>query len=66
MKIEINGDPKDLQNPTSLEQLIQELLTDTKGMAVAINNQVIPKTEWAETNLKNLDKVLLITATQGG
>lgn len=66
MKIEINGDPKDLQNPTSLEQLIQELLTDTKGMAVAINNQVIPKTEWAETDLKDLDKVLLITATQGG
>lgn len=66
MKIEINGDPKDLQNPTSLEQLIQELLTDTKGMAVAINNQVIPKTEWAQTDLKDHDKVLLITATQGG
>jgi len=66
MKIEINGDPKDLQNPTNLNQLIQELKVDTKGMAVAINNQVIPKIEWEQTPLKDQDKVLLITATQGG
>jgi sulfur carrier protein len=37
-----------------------------KGIAIAVNNQVIPKTEWETYALKTDDKVMLIRATQGG
>lgn len=52
---------------TSLEGLLLlELSGKTQGVAVAINNQVIPKKDWATTTLKLYDQIILITASQGG
>ncbi len=53
--------------PASLEELMQlEASGKSKGIAVAINNQVVPRTQWASTVLRDRDFVLIITATQGG
>lgn len=53
--------------PTSLEGLLQqELAGKIQGVAVAINNRVIPKCDWSSTTLKNQDQIILITASQGG
>lgn len=38
----------------------------TKGIAVALNNQVIPQAQWPTTPLNDRDTILIITATQGG
>ncbi|HAO28941.1 MAG TPA: thiamine biosynthesis protein ThiS [Chryseobacterium indologenes] len=43
-----------------------ELPGKEKGIAVAVNNRIIPLSAWAETFLKDQDSVLIITATQGG
>ncbi|WON93174.1 MULTISPECIES: sulfur carrier protein ThiS [unclassified Sphingobacterium] len=52
---------------TSLESLLLlELSGQTQGVAVAINNKVIPKKDWATTPLKPHDQIILITASQGG
>ncbi|WP_336838424.1 MULTISPECIES: sulfur carrier protein ThiS [Sphingobacterium] len=52
---------------TSLEGLLLlELSGQTQGVAVAINNKVIPKKDWATTPLKPHDQIILITASQGG
>ncbi|MDR0229277.1 MAG: sulfur carrier protein ThiS [Flavobacteriaceae bacterium] len=45
----------DIQHPTT-----------QKGIAVAVNNNVIPKVQWATHMLNNTDDILIITATQGG
>lgn len=37
-----------------------------KGIAVAVNNQVIMKKDWLVTPVANNDRILIITATQGG
>ena len=53
--------------PNSLTELLQvELVGKTQGVAVALNNQVIPKDDWPKTPLQSHDQILLITATQGG
>ncbi|CAM3490430.1 MULTISPECIES: sulfur carrier protein ThiS [Sphingobacterium] len=53
--------------PNSLADLLQaELSGKTQGVAVALNNQVIPKNDWSKTYLQSNDQLLLITATQGG
>ncbi|WP_293906239.1 MULTISPECIES: sulfur carrier protein ThiS [unclassified Sphingobacterium] len=53
--------------PPSLEALVLlELSAMTQGVAVAINNQVIPKDDWPATTLKAHDQIILITASQGG
>jgi len=56
--------PSSLAN---LEELIHlELKSNNKGIAVALNQQVIPKDSWSQTPLKENDSILIITATQGG
>ncbi|REC55997.1 thiamine biosynthesis protein ThiS [Chryseobacterium piscium] len=53
--------------PKTLEALIaMELPEKKKGIAVALNNRIIPQSFWAETILNNQDSILIITATQGG
>ncbi len=52
------------QNVAALVAL--EMQGHTKGIAVAINQHVIPKERWADTPLHEQDQILIITATQGG
>ena len=53
------------------EQTLQEVLlaNDYKqfqGIAVAINDVVIPKSTWNDILLNESDQILVITATAGG
>ena len=53
--------------PDNLEALLaMELPGKRKGIAVALNNRIIPQSAWLETFLKDNDSILIITATQGG
>jgi sulfur carrier protein len=53
--------------PETLEALIaMELPEKKKGIAIALNNRIIPQSFWAETLLNDKDSILIITATQGG
>lgn len=55
---------EDNSNLTSLMKLIN--MDERKGIAIAINNSVIPKTIWGEYVLHSNDKITIIRATQGG
>lgn len=68
MKLTINHTTKIFDVlPENLEALIaMELPEKQKGIAVALNNRIIPQSFWAETILNNEDSILIITATQGG
>ena len=68
MELTINHQKKEFNHlPSSLEVLMQlEAPGKSKGIAVAVNNLVIPKTSWADTMLRDKDSILIITATQGG
>lgn len=37
-----------------------------KGVAVAVNSSVVPKTLWSEYTVNDNDRIILIKATQGG
>ncbi|WP_294243436.1 sulfur carrier protein ThiS [uncultured Chryseobacterium sp.] len=53
--------------PATLEALLaMELPQKRKGIAVALNNHIVPQHFWAETLLNDKDSILIITATQGG
>jgi sulfur carrier protein len=53
-------------------QLLLDLLTglgqttQTRGLAVAVNDTVVPRTDWATHAVQPHDRILLIRATQGG
>ncbi len=68
MELNVNHQSKNYSNPPkTLEELINlELNSKTKGIAVAINNCIIPRKSWPETPLQESDSILIITASQGG
>jgi sulfur carrier protein len=51
---------------SSLASLLAQLNISQKGIAIAVNNQIISKTEWDRHELAEGENVLIIKATQGG
>jgi len=66
MNITVNHESKTLAEAISLDQLLNDLNVSKQGIAVAINNQIITKTQWGNTPLNENDTVTIIQATQGG
>ncbi|MFB6305647.1 MAG: sulfur carrier protein ThiS [Flavobacteriales bacterium] len=70
MEVIINGNSYSPSNSSNLEELVKEYnKSDCKkldGIAVAVNQEVIPKQNWKEYEIKAGDKIELISAVQGG
>lgn len=66
MKITLNGTSEDLPFKTLSALLESKNLADKTGVAVALNNTVVPRTEWNSTALHENDRILLIGASYGG
>lgn len=65
--IYINDKAHVFEQERSLTDLFKDLNMDVaKGIAVAVNNKVIPRSEWNDHKINTNDKLLLIKATQGG
>ena len=65
--ISVNGTREPLV-PATLEALLAEKAVDTRqrGIAVALNGAVVPRTAWAGTQLRPGDAVEIVRARQGG
>lgn len=67
MNITINDEVRTLSDSVSLGQLIQQLdLGEKKGIAVAVNEEVVTRADWQSRRLRDTDRVTIIQATQGG
>jgi sulfur carrier protein len=63
----VNGQPRICGDGTTLFTLVDEMgLADKKGVAVAVNGVVVPRSDWDVQTLAADDRVLVIQATQGG
>lgn len=72
MKICINGTPTCFKNVDAmpLMELVVRMLDqhedEIKGVAVAVDERVVPRSKWAHVLLCGQEHVEIITATQGG
>jgi sulfur carrier protein len=67
MEITYNNQTTQVQDGISVSEFVSlQMGEKQKGIAVAINEAIVPKTEWATTCLKINDNILIIKATQGG
>ena len=67
MEITFNNHTQQIQQQTSVQIIINDLLGEKQnGIAVAVNETVVPKANWDSYMLQHNDKVLVIKATQGG
>ena len=68
MKIRINGEEKTVRPNLNVHELLiaLELNPTQSGIAVAVDREVIPKTAWQATELRENCEVEIIRAVQGG
>ncbi len=68
MELKINNQLKQFAPDSLTVQALLDLEIPVKqnGIALAINNTVIPKSDWITHLLKETDDILIISATQGG
>jgi sulfur carrier protein len=67
MTIRVNDQPRRVAASATLLDLLRELaLAERRGVAVAVNDSVVPRTRWPAHTLTEADHVVVIQATQGG
>lgn len=66
MQITINDEVREINKATTLRQLLEQLCLQTKGMAIAVNQQVIAREDWQNYKLQENDTIFIIRATHGG
>jgi sulfur carrier protein len=66
MVVSVNGKMVDLPEGTSVDGLLDHLKVKREYTAVAINREITPKTQYADTRLKDGDKVEVVRPMGGG
>jgi len=65
MRVTVNGEEREIA-AVSVQALLGELDYEGTHFAIAVNYDVVPKSQWAETVLKSGDEIEIITPRQGG
>ena len=68
MQITLNGEDRTVDSGISIRDLLIDLShdPDRKGIAVAVNAEIVTRAEWNSTRLGSGDRVDVIAAVQGG
>lgn len=68
MELKINQQIKQFNAESlSIQSLLDlEIPNKQNGIAVAVNNTVVPKLNWNQYLVQETDEILIISATQGG
>lgn len=65
MRVTVNGEEREISS-ASVDALLSELDYEGTHFAIALNYDVVPKSRWAETQIKSGDEIEIITPRQGG
>jgi sulfur carrier protein len=66
MNVSVNGDAAVLDDGVTVAVLVDRLGCGTKGVAVAVNEAVVPRSTWSTHTLREDDRVEILRAAQGG
>lgn len=69
MRVELNGEPRELADGATVADLVERSGLEAarrRGVAVAVDAEVIPRSEWESTQLSEGQAIELVTAIQGG
>lgn len=66
MKITVNGAEREAEEGSSVASVVASVTRRPTGIAVALNDQVVPRADWNTTIVREADRVEVLTAVQGG
>ncbi|MFA7248324.1 MAG: sulfur carrier protein ThiS [Dehalococcoidia bacterium] len=62
--VRVNGEPQALRPGTTLADLVPAAWA--RGVAVARNDEIVPRARWAETPVQAGDAIEIVRPVQGG
>ncbi|MGF1751797.1 MULTISPECIES: sulfur carrier protein ThiS [Vibrio] len=66
ISIQVNGLSMEVETTTTLQHVLDSLAIDTHGCAVAIDDNIVPRTTWASFALKSHMNINVFQAIAGG
>ena len=66
MMVTVNGEQRELSAGATVTSLVQELSAPPRGVAVAIDGEVVPRSEWDTTSVADGARLEVVVAVQGG
>lgn len=66
MRVTVNGETRELPDESTVANVVALVTTAARGVAVAVNEEVVSRTEWERTAVREADRVEILTAVQGG
>ena len=66
MTVVVNGEPRELQDGATVADVVRTLTDVERGVAVALDGEVVPRSEWETTTLADGRHVEVLRAVQGG
>ncbi len=62
----VNGQPQSVSQHTTIRRLLEELELPTRGIAVEVNQQIVPRQQHAERELAEGDFLEIVSLVGGG
>jgi sulfur carrier protein len=66
VRLTVNGLSRVVEDPLTVAALVPTLTAAERGVAVAVNGEVVPRSRWSTVGLRDGDRVEVLTAAQGG
>ncbi|MCS7299984.1 MAG: sulfur carrier protein ThiS [Fimbriimonadales bacterium] len=66
MRVRINGAERELPEPTTVLQLLQERGIDPRVVVVEYNYEILPRERYGEITLREGDNLEIVQMTAGG
>lgn len=68
LSVTINGDRLELPSGSTVANVVESLanVPQGRGVAVAVEGEVVPRTRWPSTELQDGASVEIVVAVQGG
>ncbi len=66
MKIQLNGEHRDIPDHSTAQDLVELLGLAGKRLAMEVNREIVPRTAYAEHRLQPGDTVEIVHAIGGG
>jgi len=64
--IHVNGEPAEITPGTTVAELVRAMDAPDRGVAVAVDGEVVPRGTWESTPVGDDARVEIVMAVQGG
>lgn len=66
MTVYVNGEARELRSRVTVADVVAMLGRGPRGVAVALNEEVVPRSCWAATAVHERDRLEVLTVAAGG